>query len=196
MLVYLISDMLVCLISYIFTLYLLSHVPNSQLTQEYFADFMGEFVEPKDVFLAFTVDQGGNAVNACEGLGVEVIKCNCHRVNSAVMWSLGIAGYAARCKNKAMGELMKKLACVGVWSHSAVNNDKLKELQKHHTNICIIQTSNYKSPRVVSPDELVDRVVAGGGLPRGLRAHQAKRHEVICNSKLELCKYPCGARSA
>ena len=30
-----------------------------------------------------------------------------------------------------MGELMKKLAaCVGVFSHSAVNNDMLKELQK------------------------------------------------------------------
>ena len=37
---------------------------NSQLTQEFFAGFMGESVEPKDVFLAFTVDQGGNVVNA------------------------------------------------------------------------------------------------------------------------------------
>ena len=102
---------------------------KSQLTQGFFAGFMGESVE--DVFLAFTVDQGGNVANACAALDVEVIKCNCHRVNSAVMWSLGIAGSAARCKNKPMGELMKKLeACVGVWSHSAVNNDKLKELQK------------------------------------------------------------------
>ena len=31
------------------------------------------------------MDQGGNVVNACEALGVEVIKCNCHRVNSAVL---------------------------------------------------------------------------------------------------------------
>ena len=38
---------------------------SSQLTQEFFAGFMGESVEPKDVFLAFTVDQGGNVVNAC-----------------------------------------------------------------------------------------------------------------------------------
>ena len=104
---------------------------NLQLTREYFSDFMGEFVEPKDVFLAFTVGEGGNIVNACEALGVEVMKCNCHRVNSAVLWSLGISGSAARCKNKAMGELMKKLAtCVGVFSHSAVNNDMVKELQK------------------------------------------------------------------
>ena len=78
-------------------------------------EFMGESVEPKDVFLAFTVDRGGNVENACEALGVEVVKCNSHRVNSAVLWSLGFAGSAARCKNKAMGDLMKKLAaCVGV----------------------------------------------------------------------------------
>ena len=97
---------------------------NSQLTQEFFAGFMGESVEPKDVFLAFTVDQGGN-VNACAALGVEVIKCNCHRVNSAN------AGSATTCKNIPMCVLMKKLAaCVGVWSHSAVNNDKLKDIQR------------------------------------------------------------------
>ena len=99
------------------------------------------------------MDQGGNVVNACEALGVEIVKCNCHRVNSAVLWSLGISGTATRCKNKAMGELMKKLAaCVGVVSHSAVNNDMLKE---------------------VTPE-------AGGGPPPYIRAHQAKRHEVIC----------------
>ena len=46
----------------------------SQLTQEFFADFMGESVDPKGVFLPFTVDQGGNIVNACAALGVEVIK--------------------------------------------------------------------------------------------------------------------------
>ena len=37
---------------------------------------------------------------------------------------------ATPCKNKPMGALMKKLAaCVGVWSHSAVN-DKLKDIQR------------------------------------------------------------------
>ena len=87
-------------------------------------------MEPKDAFLAFTVDQGGNVVNACAALGVEVIKCNCHRVNSAVLWSLGIAGSATTCKDKPIGALMKKLAArVGAWSHSAVNNDKLKDVQ-------------------------------------------------------------------
>ena len=64
-------------------------------------------------------------------MGVEVIKCNCHRVHSAVLWGLGISGAAARCKNKAMGELMQKLAArVGSINHSTVNNNMLKELQK------------------------------------------------------------------
>ena len=91
---------------------------------------MGESVEPKDFFLAYTVDQGGNVVNVCAALGVE-IKYNCHRANSAVLWSLGVAGSATTCKNKPMGAPMKKLsACVGVWSHSAVNSDKLKDIQR------------------------------------------------------------------
>ena len=83
------------------------------------------------------MDQGGNVVNACETLGVEVIKCNCHRVNSAVMWSLGTSGTGARCKNKAMSELIirKLAACVSVFSHSAVNNDMLNELQKLEENL-------------------------------------------------------------
>ena len=70
-------------------------------------------------------------MNACDALGVKAVKCYHHRVNSAVLWSIGIAGSAARCKNKAMGDFMKKLApCVGVWSHSAANNGKLKEIEK------------------------------------------------------------------
>ena len=37
---------------------------------------------------------------------------------------------ATICKNKPIGALMKKLAaCVGVWSHSGVNN-KLKGIQR------------------------------------------------------------------
>lgn len=109
----------------------LSYVLNAQLTTEYFAGLMGESVEPSDVFLAFTVDQGGNVVNACTALGVPVVKCNCHRINSAVVWALGIAGSAATCKNVDMGELMKKQAAlVGVYSHSAVNNDMLKAIQR------------------------------------------------------------------
>lgn len=92
---------------------------------------MGENVEPIDVFLAFSVDQGANIINACEALGVQVIRCNAHRLNTGTLWALGIAGSANNIKNKEMGDLMKKLAaCVGVFSHSAVNNDELKEIQK------------------------------------------------------------------
>ena len=70
---------------------------------------MGHFVEPKDVNV-FTVNQGGNVVNACETLVLNVIWCNCYRVNSATLWSLGVS-------EKTMGELMGKIAmCVGVLS--------------------------------------------------------------------------------
>ncbi|CAB1104121.1 unnamed protein product [Ectocarpus sp. CCAP 1310/34] len=101
------------------------------LTLEYFKDLIGPSVQPHDVFLGFTVDQGKNIVNAYTALGVPVVECNCHRVNSAVLWALGIAGCARTCKNKLMGDLMKKLAAsVGVFSHSAVNNDMLKEIQR------------------------------------------------------------------
>ena len=89
---------------------------------------------------------------ACEALGVEVIKCNCHRVNSAVLWSLGISGAAARCKNKAMGELMKKLAA-WCWCPQPLRRQ---------------QGCTEGTPK------------AGGGSPPYIRAHQAKRHEVIC----------------
>ncbi|CAM9391022.1 unnamed protein product, partial [Hapterophycus canaliculatus] len=91
---------------------------------------MGEDVQPSDVFLAFTVDQGGNVVNACDNLGVTVLKCNAHRLNFVTMWALGIRGTAKTCENPNMEKLMERLAAiVGVFSHSAVNNDELKEIQ-------------------------------------------------------------------
>ena len=40
---------------------------------------MGDRVEPSDVFLAFTVDQGLNVVNAIEALNIPVVVCNAHR---------------------------------------------------------------------------------------------------------------------
>lgn len=103
---------------------------RTQLTTEYFGDIVGENVSPRDVFLAFTVDQGGNVVNACVLLGVAVIKCNAHRLNSATMWALGISGFVKKCENPAMEKLVKRpSAVVGVFSHSAVNNDELKKIQ-------------------------------------------------------------------
>ena len=54
---------------------------------------------------------------------------SCHRINSATLWGLGISGSAATYKKKAMDNLMQKLAaCVGVFSHFAVNNDKVKDV--------------------------------------------------------------------
>lgn len=46
------------------------------------------------------------------------------------MWALRISGSAKKCENPGMEKLMKPLAVVvGVFSHSAVNNDELKEIQ-------------------------------------------------------------------
>lgn len=110
-----------------------------QLTTEFFGEMMGDSVQPKDVFLAFTVDQGGNVVNACNNLGVEVLKCNAHRLNSVTMWALGINGSVKTCENPSMGKLMKRLAAVvGVFSHSAVNNDELKDIQRLQAEFQII----------------------------------------------------------
>ena len=70
-------------------------------------------------------------VNACKSLGIPVLLCRAHRINSAVMWMLGIAGSDAKCQNKEMKKLIQKAAAlVGVFSHSAVNNDALREVQR------------------------------------------------------------------
>lgn len=88
-------------------------------------------VKPKDVYVAATVDQGRNVVNACKSLGIEILLCRAHRINSAVMWMLGIAGSAARCQNRPMKDLITRAAAlVGIFSHSAVNNDALRAIQR------------------------------------------------------------------
>ena len=112
-----------------------------QITQEWFSKLVGDRVEPSDVFLAFTVDQGLNVVNAIEALNVPVVVCNAHRLNivvcnahrlnTVVCWMLGIAGSDKTCKNPVLEKNMKKLAaCVGKFSHSAVNNSDLKTIQE------------------------------------------------------------------
>ena len=47
----------------------------SQLVTEWFEDMIGEYVEAKDVFIAFTVDQGLTVVNAIQSLNVPVVLC-------------------------------------------------------------------------------------------------------------------------
>ncbi|CAM9437613.1 unnamed protein product, partial [Ascophyllum nodosum] len=61
-----------------------------KITQEWFSKLVGDRIEPSDVFLAFTVDQGLNVVNAIEALNVPVVVCNAHRLNMVVCWMLGI----------------------------------------------------------------------------------------------------------
>ncbi|CAN0172748.1 unnamed protein product, partial [Ascophyllum nodosum] len=50
-----------------------------KITREWFAPMMGDRVLTKDVFIALTVDQGANVVNAIEALGVIVVLCCAHR---------------------------------------------------------------------------------------------------------------------
>ena len=93
---------------------------------------MGDGVLTKDVFIAFTVGQGANVVNAIEALGVIVVLCCAHRLNTVVVvWMLGIGGTVNTCRSKPMEVLMTKLAaCVGKFSHSDVNSSELKVLQE------------------------------------------------------------------
>lgn len=92
----------------------------------YFSGIIGEFVKPINTFV-YMVVQDGDVVKARKALGMEVIWSNSHSVNSVTLWSLGISSSAARCKNKAISELAVR---VGVSSHSAVNNDKLNDIQR------------------------------------------------------------------
>ena len=102
-----------------------------QITQEWFSKLVGDRAEPSDVFLAFTVDQGLNVMNAIEALNIPVVVCNAHRLNTVVCWMPGIAGSNKTCKNPVLEKNMKKLAaCVGKFSYSAVNNSDLKTIQE------------------------------------------------------------------
>ena len=99
-----------------------------QITEKWFSKFVGNRVEPSDVFLALTVDQGYNVENAIEALNVPVLVCNAHRLNTVVCWLLGIAGTDKTYKNPVSAKNMKRLAaCVGKFSNSAVKN-KVYEL--------------------------------------------------------------------
>lgn len=102
-----------------------------QLTIEYFGSFMGPSVHPSDVFICGTGAQGANVLNAYKALGVPVIVCAAHRLNASVMWALGVNGSAAAGKNREGKELISRAAgLVGVFSHSAVNNDNLQNAQE------------------------------------------------------------------
>ena len=101
----------------------------------------GDSCEPNDVFVAATVDQGGNMVNAFRNLGVPVLACTGHRLNTAIKRSLGIAGMFTAgggdsCKNAQLRSLLQRAsAMVGAFSHSPVNNDECKSLQREMKNM-------------------------------------------------------------
>ncbi|CAM9575148.1 unnamed protein product, partial [Ectocarpus sp. 4 AP-2014] len=93
-------------------------------------------VPPKDVYIAATVDQGGNMVNVFKNLGIPVQICSGHRLNSGIGWGLGISGTynqqtcAGACKNKTLRKLMSTMtACAGLFNHAPCNNDELREVQ-------------------------------------------------------------------
>ena len=91
----------------------------------------GNDCDPKDIFIGATCDQGRNSINALESMGIPVNVCDAHKNNSVVGWGLGINGSANTCKNEDARKLMNKAAAmVGHFSHSTVNNDAFKDVQK------------------------------------------------------------------
>jgi hypothetical protein len=116
--------------------WLLLHLPAApvpqtpQVTNDFFNTFMPAGFKPKDVYVAGTVDQGGNVANAITALGIPLVLCNAHRLNTALSWGLGISGSARTCKNTPFRNLLGKMAAlVGVFSHAAGNNDLLSLVQ-------------------------------------------------------------------
>lgn len=75
-------------------------------------------------------------VNAFEGMGVPVLICTGHRLNSGINWGIGISGSFKKatqegtCKNPVLRNLVAVMtALAGVFSHSPCNNDAFKNLQ-------------------------------------------------------------------
>ena len=96
-----------------------------QETARLFAPICGdEECEPMDVYIAATVDQGGNIVNAFKCLLVPVIIYSAHRLNSMVSWGVGINGSEGNSRNPSLNDLIKRAS-----SHSAVASDALKDIQ-------------------------------------------------------------------
>lgn len=109
---------------------------------EAFASIVGEEeCEPSKIYIAATVDQGGNIVNAFKLLGVDVLVCSAHRLNSAVCWATGTNGSftpdgGGTCKNRPCRNLVSKVtAMVGHMSHSPTNNDIFKKVQDGITEL-------------------------------------------------------------
>ena len=83
-----------------------------QVTTDAFARIVGaENCEPSNIYVAATVDQGGNMSNAFGNMGVPVLICSGHRLNSAVSRATGITRSfnkdgSGTCKNRPCKELV------------------------------------------------------------------------------------------
>lgn len=70
-------------------------------------------------------------MNLRDVMGIPANVCNAHRLSSAIIWGLEIGGMFKICKNPDVERRMKRPgALVGVFRHSAVNNDALKDIQE------------------------------------------------------------------
>lgn len=63
-----------------------------QVTEEFFFELMGDDVEPKDAFIGCRVDQGGTVLNVIKWFEIPVLKCAARRLNTVVVWALGVGG--------------------------------------------------------------------------------------------------------
>lgn len=109
---------------------LTSYPPIMQLTTGVFESIVPAVV-PSDVYVAATVDQGLNVVNACKSLGIPTIPCLGHRIHSSVMWGIGVSGSVATQKNKKGRVLVGRCAaCAGMFSHSCTNSDAFRLVQE------------------------------------------------------------------
>jgi hypothetical protein len=107
-----------------------------KVTKEWFSPFMGGNVQPKDVYVGATVDQGGNLLKAIKMCEVPSIKCFMHRLNTCVQWATGLAGTPPKdgepgtVKNAPMKDLISRGgAVVNHFAHSSVANDALYDIQ-------------------------------------------------------------------
>ncbi|CAN0150298.1 unnamed protein product [Pylaiella littoralis] len=114
-----------------------------EVINNYFEPILGEGnAHPAKLFIAGTVDQGGNMINAFRLLGIPVLVCSGHRLNSAVGWALGINGSIREdgqgtCRNPVLRDLIAKMtACAAVFSHSPCNTDALADIQRELNDIC------------------------------------------------------------
>lgn len=96
------------------------------------AEFYGKDLFPKDVLIClcnYCGPGGGTASTLASLSASNTIKCRGHRANTEpTMWALGLAGStASTCKKPQAKTLIGRgAALVGVYSHSAVNNDAFR----------------------------------------------------------------------